>query len=93
MKNDSRVLSWQSLENIDLLKLASEASQENFEKKGFLTTKYEQIVKLKHLLCPKVGGHKPTCAPSTFESGGLVPPLPPLLLRPCPFDISVSIPV
>ena len=31
-KNHSRVLSWQSLENIDLLKLASEASQENFEK-------------------------------------------------------------
>ena len=29
MKNDSRVL---SLENIDLLKLASEASQENFGK-------------------------------------------------------------
>ena len=33
MKNDSRVLSSQSLENIDLLKLASEASQENFGKK------------------------------------------------------------
>ena len=33
MKNDSIVLSKQSLENIDLLKLASEASQENFEKK------------------------------------------------------------
>ena len=32
MKNHSRVLSWQSLENIDLIKLASEASQENFEK-------------------------------------------------------------
>ena len=39
MKNYSRVLSWQSLENIDLLKLASEASQENFEKIVFLTTK------------------------------------------------------
>ena len=45
MKNHSRVLSWQSLENIDLLKLTSEASQENFEKNVFLTTKYEQIVK------------------------------------------------
>ena len=56
MKNHSRVLSLQSLENIDLLKLASEASQENFEKIVFLTTKYEQIVKLEHLLCPKVGG-------------------------------------
>ena len=32
MKTYSRVLSKQSLENIDLLKLASEASQENFEK-------------------------------------------------------------
>ena len=32
MKNYSRVLSKQSLENIDLLKLASKASQENFEK-------------------------------------------------------------
>ena len=45
MKNDFRVLSEQSLENIDLSKLASEASQENFEKNVFLTTKYEQIVK------------------------------------------------
>ena len=33
MKNNSRVLSQQSLDNIDLLKLASEASQENFGKK------------------------------------------------------------
>ena len=32
MKNYSKVLSKQSLENIDLLTLASEASQENFEK-------------------------------------------------------------
>ena len=45
MNNYSRVSSKQSLENIDLLKLASEASQENFEKIVFLTTKYEQIVK------------------------------------------------
>ena len=72
MKNYSRVLSWQSLENIDLLKLASEASQENFEKIVFLTTKYEQIVKLEHLLCPKVGGggaQTHLCPPPTFESG------------------------
>ena len=33
MKNNSRVLSEQSFENIDLLKLASEASQENCKKK------------------------------------------------------------
>ena len=69
MKNYSRVLSQQSLENIELLKLASEASQENFEKIVFLTTKYVQIVILEHLLCPKVGGgggHKPTCAPPHF---------------------------
>ena len=65
MKNYSRVLSWQSLENIDLLKLASEASQENFEKNVFLTTKNEQIVNLEHLLCPKVGGGAQThlCPP------------------------------
>ena len=35
MKNDSRLLNSKSLENIDLLKLASEASQENFEKMCF----------------------------------------------------------
>ena len=33
MKNYSRVLRQQSLENIDLLKLASKVSQEHFEKK------------------------------------------------------------
>ena len=45
----------------------------------FLITKYEQIVKLKHLLCPKGGGHKPTCAPSPthFWKWGHVPTLPP----------------
>ena len=52
----------------------------------FLITKYEQIVKLEHLLCPKVGGggggHKLTCAPPpTFESGEAR--APPLLLRTC----------
>ena len=43
----------------------------------FLTTKYEQIVKLEHLLCPKVGGGGTNpLVPPTFESGGggLVPP-------------------
>ena len=50
MKKYSIVLSQQNLENIDLLKLASEASQENIAKIVFLTTKYEQIVKLEHLL-------------------------------------------
>ena len=39
MKNYYIVLSWQSLESIDLLK-------KNFEKNVFLTTKYEHIVKL-----------------------------------------------
>ena len=36
----------------------------------FLTTKYEQIVKLEHLLCPKVGGTNPLVPLPTFESGG-----------------------
>ena len=35
MNNYSRVLSKQILRNIDLLKLVSEASQENFEKLCF----------------------------------------------------------
>ena len=75
MKKYSIVL---SLENIDLLKLASKASKENFEKIVFLTTKYEQIVKLEHLLCPKVGGTNPL-VPPTFESGEarVPPPAPP----------------
>ena len=77
MKNHSRVLSWQSLENIDLLKLASEASQENFEKNVFLTTKYEQIVKLEHLLCPKVGGAQTHLCPPLLKVGRHVPPCPP----------------
>ena len=91
MKNYSRVLSKQSLDNIDLLKLASEASQENFEKIVFLTTKYVQIVKSEHLLCPKVGGGggaQTHLSPPTFESGEARAPLPPLLLRPC--DLSFT---
>ena len=59
--------------------LASEASQGNFEKIVFLTTQYEQIMKLEHLFCPKVGGgHKPTCAPPPLlKVGRHVPPCPP----------------
>ena len=59
--------------------MASEASQENFEKIVFLTTKYVQIVKLEHLLCPKVGGGTNPLVPPTFESGEAraPPPLPP----------------
>ena len=93
MKNHSRVLSWQSLENIDLLKLASEASQENLEKIVFLTTKYEQIVKLEHLLCPKVGGGGTNTLvppiPHFWKWGGTCPPAP-LLLRPWQY-IAMSI--
>ena len=61
--------------------LASEASQENF---AFLTTKYEKIVKLEHLVCPKVGGGAQThlCPPPLLKVRGHKPPLPPLLLRP-----------
>ena len=59
-------------------------SQENFEKNVFLTTKYEQIVKLEHLLCPKVGGGAQThlCPPPPLlKVGGggarAPPPAPP----------------
>ena len=49
MKNYSGVLKLAKFRKytffVDLQKLASEASQENFEKIVFLTTKYEQIVK------------------------------------------------
>ena len=55
-------------------------SQENFEKNVFLTTKYEQIVKLEHLLCPKVGGggtNPLVPPPLSLKVGRHVPPLPP----------------
>ena len=81
MKNYSKVLSKQSIENIDLITLASEASQENFEKNCVLTTKYEQIVKLEYLFCPKVGRGTNPLVPPTFESGEARAPTP-LLLRP-----------
>ena len=48
----------------------SEASQENFEKKVFLTTKYEQIVKIRTFAMPKSGGggaQTHLCPPHTFE--------------------------
>ena len=50
--------------------MASEASQENFEKIVFLTTKYEQIVKLEHLLCQKVGGAQTQLCPPLLKVGG-----------------------
>ena len=61
------------------------------EKIVFLTTKYEQIVKLEHLLCPKVGGAQThLCPPPPLLKVGRhvpPPPCPPLLLRPCTFTI------
>ena len=56
-----------NFEIINKVKLAREASQENF---AFLTTKYQQMAKAEHLICPKVcvlgggGGHKPLLLPS-----------------------------
>ena len=50
----------------------------------FLIIRYEQIVKLEHLLCPKGGGHKPTCAPPPphFWKWGHVATLPPFSYAP-----------
>ena len=72
------------LENINNVKVASEASQENF---AFLTTKYEKIAKLEQLVCPKVGGGrlKPTCAPTLLKVGG--GHMPPLTLSPTPLQM------
>ena len=63
-----RVLSKLRLGNINKVKLASEASQENF---AFFTTKYEKLAKIRTLGLSKSGvrGLKPTCPP-TFERGG-----------------------
>ena len=47
----------------------------------FLITKYEKIVKLENLLCPKGGGQKPTCAPLLLKVGH-VPTLPPFSYAP-----------
>ena len=73
-----KILSKLRFENIDKVKLASEASQENF---AFLATKYEKIAKLEHLVCPKVGGLKPTCAPPPhfwkWGGGAHAPAAPP----------------
>ena len=51
-----------NFEIINKVKLAREASQENF---AFLTTKYQQMAKAEHLICPKVGGGAQThfCPP------------------------------
>ena len=48
-------------------------------KVAFLTTKYEEIAKSKHFVCPKVrgGGHKPTFAAPTFESARASAPAAP----------------
>ena len=40
-----------NFEIINKVKLRREASQENF---AFLTTKYQQMAKAEHLICPKV---------------------------------------
>ena len=62
------------------MKLASEASQENF---SFLTLKNEEMAKLEHLICPKVGGGGTNpLVPLTFESAGAQAPAAPILLRP-----------
>ena len=50
------------MENINKVKLESEASQEKF---AYLTLKNEEMAKLEHLICPKVGGGAQThlCPP------------------------------
>ena len=67
------------------MKLASEACLENLES---FTTKYEQIAKLEHFICPKVcvcvwggGGGTHPLVPPTFERAGARAPAA-LLLRP-----------
>ena len=81
MKKYSRVLSLLSLENINKVKLVSEASQENF---ALLTTIYEKIAKLELLVFPKVGDTNQLVPPppSLLKVRGHMTPLP-LLLRPC----------
>ena len=79
-----------NFEIIDKVKLAREASQENF---AFLTTKYQQMAKAEHLICPKVegGGHKPTFAPPLLKVRGhkplLLPSPTPLLNIHLYFDL------
>ena len=66
-----------NFEIINKVKLAREASQENF---AFLTTKYQQMAKAEHLICPKVGGggaQTHFCPPPTFESAGAQAPAAP----------------
>ena len=62
------------------IKVGERSEPRKFWKIVFLTTKYEQIVTLEHLLCPKVGGGAQThLCPPTFESGGgggTCPPAP-----------------
>ena len=59
------------------VKLSSQASQENFEEIAFFRTKYEQMTKLEHLICPKGGDTNPLVVPSLLKVQGHVPPLPP----------------
>ena len=90
MKNYSRVLSWQSLENnYWFIKVGERSEPRKLKKKVFLTTKYEQIVKLEHLLCPKVegGGTNPLVPPPPLLKVGRHVPPSPFLLRPCIFSL------
>ena len=61
------------------VKLASGANEENF---AFLTTKYDQLAKLEHLICPKVwGAQTHLCSPllKVDGGGGHKPPPTPLI--------------
>ena len=77
MKNDYSDLSLKlNFEIINKVKLAREASQENF---AFLTTKYQQMAKAEHLICPKVWGGAQThfCPPPLLKVRGHKPVLLP----------------
>ena len=67
--------------------MASEASQENFEKIGFFNHKIWANNETRTFALPKSGGggaqtHLCPPPPPLLKVGGHVPPLPPLLLRP-----------
>ena len=83
MKNHSRVLSWQSLENIDLLKFIRK-----FWKKCVFNHKIWANSEIRTFALPKSGGGGGTnpLVPPLLKVGRHVsplPPPPPLLLRPC----------
>ena len=80
---------------IDLLKLASEASQENFEKNCIFNHKIWANIEIRTFAMPKSGGggaQTHLCPPPpTFESGearGPPPPAPP----PPPFSYALASP-